>query len=145
MSSDCNNITHKGVVENINNNTVFVKIIVSSACASCKVKSYCAITEMKEMLVEVNVKNPFIYEKGQNVTLSMRNSLGGTALFLAYVLPFIIMFSSLILLTSLGYNELFSGLFAIIILIPYFFLLYLIRKKLKKKFIFSLNSETYSM
>lgn len=139
MSSDCNNITHIGIIEEINNNIVFVKIIVSSACASCKVKSYCSITEMKEMLVEVNIKNSFEYKKGQNVVISMKNSLGGMALFLAYILPFIIMFSSLIILTLSHYNELFAGLFSIGILIPYFLLLYVLRNKLKKKFTFSLR------
>ncbi len=141
MSSECNNITHQGIVEQIKNNTIFVKIIVSSACAICKAKSLCSVNDFKEMLVDINVNNASIYKPGQTVTVKMKKSLGGKAVLLAYIIPFIIMMLSLIILTLLNFSELFAGLFSIGILAPYYLVLYLLKNKLSKTFKFTISPD----
>ena len=43
-------IEHTGVIESINGNQIRVKIVQSSACSSCQVKSMCSSSESKEKL-----------------------------------------------------------------------------------------------
>jgi sigma-E factor negative regulatory protein RseC len=71
----------------------------------------------------------------------MKKSLGGKAVLLAYIIPFIIMMLSLIILTLLNFSELFAGLFSIGILAPYYLVLYLLKNKLSKTFKFTISPD----
>ncbi|HRS53769.1 MAG TPA: SoxR reducing system RseC family protein [Bacteroidales bacterium] len=135
-------INHKGIIEKIDNNKAFVKIIVQSACATCKVKTICTLSDTKEKIIEVNITDPEKYKTGQNVVVSMYNYLGIKALFLGYIFPFIILLATLITLSLLNFNELFAGIFSIVILIPYYLILYFYRNKLKRTFSFSIKPLT---
>ena len=53
MSTD---IKHCGVVDEVEDGCVKVRIVQSSACASCKVASHCNASENKEKVVEVPVE-----------------------------------------------------------------------------------------
>ena len=81
------------------------------------------------------------YKVGEEVTVLMKKTLGSQAVFLAYVLPFLIMFIVLIILINLTGNEGFSGLISIAILVPYFYIIYLLRDRFKKKFIFVIRKK----
>ena len=48
-----NTIKHQGIVENINGSHLQVRIIQTSACASCSVKGHCTSADTKEKLVDV--------------------------------------------------------------------------------------------
>ena len=47
------NIKHCGIVDEITDGCIKVRIVQSSACASCKVASRCNASESKEKIVEV--------------------------------------------------------------------------------------------
>jgi sigma-E factor negative regulatory protein RseC len=130
------NITHPGIVDRVNENSVFVKILAMSACSSCHAKSMCSIAEVEEKIVEVKKVAGREFEQGQEVTVAMQRSLGGKAVFLGYLLPFLLLIGVLILVLSLTGNEGVAGLSAIAVLIPYYFALYLLRDRLKRTFSF---------
>ena len=48
-------IEHSGVVQHVGDGHVQVLIVQTSACAACKVASYCNAAESKEMMVTVLV------------------------------------------------------------------------------------------
>jgi sigma-E factor negative regulatory protein RseC len=56
------------------------------------------------------------------------------ALFLGYVLPFIILLSVMIILSGQTENEGLVGIVSIASLVPYYLLLYYFREQIKKKF-----------
>ena len=141
MSKPFDDIYHSGIISEINKEKILVSIISHSACASCKVKGMCNISEMKEKIVEVNPQPGVNFKVGEEVTVLMKKSLGSQAVFLAYVLPFLIMIAVLIILINLTGNEGLSGLISIAFLVPYFYIIYLLRNKFKKKFVFVIRKK----
>lgn len=139
MADYKNIISHKGIINNIDNNKIYISIISQSACASCHVKGMCSVADMKEKIIEIeNTKNNN-YKIGDTVTVVMEKSSGTKAVVLGYFIPFIILLISLIVLISITNNEGLSGLISIGILIPYYLILYIFRNKLKKIFVFKLG------
>lgn len=129
-------ITHQGFVHSAKNGMVRVKIINMSACASCQVKGVCTASESEEKIIDVPTdKN---YKIGEKITIASKTANGFKALWLAYVLPFLLVLFTLIIFTSLKYSETQAGIFSLSVLIPYYFLLYVFRNKLKKKFTFEI-------
>jgi len=130
-------ITHQGIIESIEGTLIKVRIVNLSACASCHAKGACSASDQEEKIIDV-VTNRGNYKVGQQVTISSKTEMGFKALFYGYVLPFIIVFLTLILLTILSFSETLSGLISLGILIPYYFILYLFRQQLGKSFTFEI-------
>ncbi|MEA3448051.1 MAG: SoxR reducing system RseC family protein [Bacteroidota bacterium] len=130
-------VEHKGIVDHCRDNTVFVKILAESACVSCKLHSICGV-DTKEKIIEIN-NTTDIYKKGEPVVVSISEKHGYKALFIGYLLPFIVSLTTLILCVKLTGNEGLSGLLALVILAPYFLMLRFLRHRLKKSFRFNIN------
>ena len=87
-------INHNGIIEKIDGNAVFVRIIQQSACSGCHAQSMCSASEKKEKIIEVNDNNPGRFHVNEEVTLCGQSSLGLQAVFLAFVLPLILLSDS---------------------------------------------------
>lgn len=134
-----NVITHQGIVENINDTHVFVRILQTSACAHCSAKGLCSSADTKEKVIEVNLPHA-PYQVGENVTLVGQTSMGMMAVLVAFFIPFLVLiFSLFISMYVSGGNELLSGLISLGILVPYYFIVWLNRAKLKKNFSFTIK------
>jgi sigma-E factor negative regulatory protein RseC len=70
----------------------------------------------------------------------MEKTMGNKAVLYAYFLPFVILLTTLIVMLSIFHNEAVAGLTSLAILIPYYFILFLQRDKIKKKFTFRIYS-----
>ncbi len=132
-------ITHPGIVENVTESTVFVKILAMSACSSCHAKGMCNLAEMEEKVVEVRKESGREFRGGDKVTVTMRRSQGSKAVMLGYVVPFLVMMGMLVLVLVLTGNEGLAGLSAILVLVPYYWVLYVYRNKLKRSFSFRIE------
>jgi len=133
------NITHPGIIDKVSDDTVFVKILAMSACSTCHAKSMCSVAEIEEKIVEVKREVEKNYSEGQEVVVAMHKSLGGKAVFLGYLLPFLLLIGVLLVVLSLSGDEGLAGLSAIGILIPYYLVLYLLRDKLRRTFSFRIQ------
>lgn len=134
-----NVIRHKGTVESINGSLVKVKILQTSACASCSVKGYCGSADSKEKIVDVYEPGNS-YKPGDEVMIYGATSMGMKAVLIAFVVPFVLLLIALFLTMYLsGNNELLSAVFSLLILIPYYIILYFFRNKIKKNFSFTLK------
>ena len=131
-------VEHTGRIESIDGNKINVSILSMSGCASCQVKGACSISDMKEKSVEVyDFSNQ--YTKGEQVNVILKQSLGFRALFLGYVLPFILVLFILIILTIITNNEAVSGIGSLLVLVPYYIILFVLKDRIKKKFAFTIN------
>jgi len=63
-----NKIRHSGIIDSIENSTVRVRILQTSACAACKVAAHCNASESKEKLVDVAVADGSVRRVGDTVT-----------------------------------------------------------------------------
>ncbi|OFY40862.1 MAG: hypothetical protein A2Z69_01715 [Bacteroidetes bacterium RBG_13_44_24] len=138
MSENFRSIEHEGIVKSSDKKSVTVSIISSSACTGCHAEGICSLSGREEKTVEI----PGIYKvvPGESVTVLMKQSSGFAAVFLGYVLPLILVVAMLIILASISAPELTAGLGAIAILIPYYLALYFFRKRINRKFTFSLKA-----
>lgn len=130
-------INHKGIVQGISNNSVIVSIISATACSGCHAEGQCSLSGKQEKTIEVT--GNYNVAPGDTVTILMQKSMGFAALLYGYLLPLFSVVLILILLTSSGMQELASGLLSLAILIPYYIILFLFRKRISKKFSFTLN------
>jgi sigma-E factor negative regulatory protein RseC len=90
--------------------------------------------------VEVDVPHEDTFHDGDPVTVRMQQSLGNRAVMLGYVIPLVILVASIITLVLIFDNEGLAALVSLFMLAPYYLILYLLRKKLKQQFSFSLYS-----
>jgi sigma-E factor negative regulatory protein RseC len=131
-------INHEGIVQKNSGNSVIVSISSVSACSGCHAEGSCNLSGREEKIIEVT--GSYDVKPGDNVTILMRQSLGHSAVFLGYFLPFILVITTLIIVHSTKASELVTGLTSIAILIPYYTVLYLFRKRIGRKFTFTLKS-----
>ena len=99
-------IRHQGIVENINGTHLQVRIVQTSACASCSIKGHCSSADTKEKLIDV-IDESSSYQPGDRVWVV---------------------------------GELSMGVMAVLgLLIPYYYILWLNKSRLGKKFSFSIK------
>lgn len=136
--SNSKSIEHKGRIDSIDDNKINVSFIALSGCASCHAKGVCTVADMQEKSVEVfDYTNQ--YQVGEEVNVTLKQALGFRALFLGYVLPFILVLTLLIVLSVATHNEAIAGLGALVVLVPYYSVLFILRDKIRKKFTFTIN------
>ncbi|MBW6490605.1 MAG: SoxR reducing system RseC family protein [Lentimicrobium sp.] len=135
-SPDC--VAKAGVVQSIESRKVIVKIVSLSACASCHANGACTASDTSEKLIEVDLADAGDVKPGQSVTVNVESSAGNLALFYGYVMPFLLVFISLILAVYFV-SELVAGLIALGVLVPYYGALYLLRDRMGKRFRFTLS------
>ena len=141
-------INHNGIIEKIDGDTAYVRIIQQSACSGCHAQSMCAASEsriVKPSTGESKVKiievpdNSGKFTVNENVLLCGRSSLGLQAVLLAFILPLLIVVAAIVTGTSMQWEETTSGLTGLLLLVPYYCILYFFRDKLKRRFIFTLK------
>jgi len=128
-------IEHTGVIQQTDNNQVTVSISSQSACAACHAKGHCSVLDQKEKTIDVTIPN-HTYQVGEEVNILMVRSQGFKALFLGYILPFLILMLTLLSVTEITGSEGLAGLLALGVLLPYYFIIFLTRNQLKKSFSF---------
>ena len=134
-----NTIRHQGIVENIKGSHLQVRIIQTSACASCSIKGHCSSADTKEKLIDVTDDNVSSYQPGDRVWVIGELSMGVMAVLLAFILPFLVLIFSLFIFMTIWNDELGSALCSLALLIPYYYILWLNKSRLGKKFSFSIS------
>lgn len=134
-------ISHIGIVEDIKGQAVQVRIQQASACDLCHAKSICSSADTKEKIVEVRATEGSV-AIGDKVMVEGAASMGMKAVFLAYVLPLILLILAMVLCLTLiaPGNEVLAALVSLGILLPYALVLYFLKDKLSGKFRFEIRS-----
>lgn len=133
-------IKHEGIISSFEGDIAKVRLVNISACASCHVKSVCSLSEADQKVVDVMAKNVTM-ATGDKVTVSFNESLGIKALFFGYILPFMVMMVAFLTTWVASHSEVYAGLAALFILIPYYLILALYRRSLQQSFAFHLEKQ----
>ncbi|KAA6348277.1 hypothetical protein EZS27_004274 [termite gut metagenome] len=135
-----NSIEHQGIVENIDGTYVQVRILQTSACASCTAKTFCSSGDSKEKIIEIDKSNGN-HKVGDKVIILSEISVGMKAVFISFVIPFFILIVSLFVLMSItDKNELLSASLSLLFLVPYYVILRIKRNYLKKELSFFIKN-----
>ena len=130
-------ISHSGIVESIKEGCVQVRILQTSACAACKVAGHCHASESKEKIVDVlNVHDASRLKVGDNVTVCASRHVANRALLLGFGLPLLILVSVLLIALFFLSDEGLAAMMALLALVPYYILLYLLRDRIRQKMAF---------
>jgi len=122
----------------VKDDSLIVNIVNQSACSTCHAAGSCTVADYQDKEIEITKFNKK-YSVGEEVTIIFQESKGFTALFWAYVLPFLFVLITLIVSLEISDNELTAGILSLIILIPYYITLYFFRHLLKKVFKFEVE------
>jgi len=130
-------IEHSGIVQAVNERSVDVRIVSHPACAGCAASKICDVSESQEKIINT-VRNIDV-SVGEEVNVVMSQNQGFRALFLGYILPFLLLMFILIGLSSSGVTELLAGIIALGSLLPYYLIVYFLRGRIDKDFSFSIK------
>ncbi len=87
----------------------------------------------------IDISGRYNVKPGDSVTVLMKQSMGYSALFLGYILPVILVLVTLAIMISMDAGELAAGLLSLSVLIPYYLILFLLKKRINEIFTFTLK------
>ena len=132
-------IPHIGIIQQINDDHLIVRIQQTAACGGCAAKGSCGMSAEKK---EMHISIPYHGEDlrvGQTVSVSLQSQTGPLAVALGYLLPFLLLISTLLISYGLTGNEKLAAICALLSLVPYFLVLAFSKNKLKEWFRFRLG------
>lgn len=136
MSELLSQIEHEGVIKEISDAVIKVAVKPVPACVSCEARRMCMINECSDEKIIDVVPDGLKHEAGDKVVVLLTLKQGQLALFLGYILPFIIVFLTLFISLQILKNEAVAGMISLGILFPYYAGLYIFRKSIKQSFEF---------
>jgi len=137
--------SHDGIVTAVKEGRVSVRIESVSACATCAAHGRCGFAESKEKTVEVPADDWRDYHDGEVVTVHIDESRGMLAVWLAYVLPAVLLLTDIIGLSLAHLPEWVVVLSAFVVLGIYILFLYLYRRKVESHFTLTVEKKEKSI
>jgi sigma-E factor negative regulatory protein RseC len=126
-------VVHNGIVKSLSYNSINVGIVVKAGCGSCQIKNSCSMVEKSDKELEIEC-DPTQFRVGQQVSVRLKTQQGMNAIFLGYVLPFLILFSTMLISSTISNNEGTTGLLSLASVAVYYIVLYFFKNRIKKKF-----------
>lgn len=125
-------IKHEGVISKINSSGYTISLKGNINCEGCKAKAACGVSESNDKEIEIFESNQ-VFSLNEPVTVSLKKELGLKAVFWAYIFPFILMMITLVI-ASLFFAEWFAGILSMLVLGPYYLMLFVFNNSFKKAF-----------
>ena len=138
--SSSSEITHRGRIISITPEVTTVQIVSESACAACHARGLCSLGDSKLKEIELPTRGWDNLKVGDEVDVVLRASMGHKAVWLAYVVPLVLMVAALLGTLAAGGAELVAGLVAIVVVGVYYLVIWLLRDKLKNAYIFNIKT-----
>lgn len=119
---------------------VTIAIVPETSCSGCAVASVCHSSEKQEKDIDVACTDAARYAVGQEVVLVGQVGLGLRATLWAYAVPVVLLMAVLMLTYSVTRSEGEAAVAAVLSLIPYYMVLYLLRERLQRTFSFRIKT-----
>lgn len=134
-----NSIRHSGIVDKVEDGCIKVRIVQMAACSSCKIAGHCNVSEGKDKIVDVYGNSPEV-SAGDRVMVVASQKTGFLGVFLSSVVPLLILVMVLAVVLFFTGNEPLSALSALVSLVPYYYILYVSRNKIRKRLSFHIEA-----
>ena len=131
-------VNHIGTVTQITDQSVFASFNAGEACGSCQAKAICESGKGRLITVEAE-RGDNEYVVGQKVNVSLDTRTASTSVMIAYVYPLIMLFVIMFcVMAATGNGD--AGCLAALGSLPiYYTILYLCRRRIKKKIKFAIT------
>ncbi len=133
-------ISHTGRISSIEPDKISVEIVSESACSACQVAGLCSAPESKKKIIDVPNDGVTPHYVGEEVELCLGQSLGLKAVLISYVIPVVFLLILIVTLSALGKSELLAGLASVGGVAIYYFIVYLFRERLERKYEFYIKN-----
>lgn len=130
-------IKHTGVVEAINGNNCYVRILQHSACSGCSAQRLCNSSESKEKIITVLLNGEDV-QVGETVNIEGTVVQGLRAVYICYMIPLVLLIVSVYLGVRLG-GDMLGVILSLGVLAIYYVVLYLFRNSIGEHFAFTLH------
>ncbi len=137
MSDRNNDICREGIVKEYADGRARVLITAQSACASCHAKGACGNLETAQKEIDAFSEGPL--QPGDRVRITISTKVGMTAVLYGFVLPLIVLAFVFFGAVANGVEESIAGVAGLGALVPFYLLLWLLRGRLFRSFIFTVN------
>ena len=137
-------IEHEGRVIAVDKDYISVEIVNKSACAACHAKGVCGASDEAVKVVEVAQDITTLtedYQVGETVNVVMSSAMGTQAIWLAYVVPILVLMLSILVFSLCGAGEVLMALGSLGAVALYYLGVFFYRKKISKIFIFSIEKQ----
>ncbi len=94
------------------------RVLCGDACQGCAARRVCGTEDTSKTITLFSDNSN--HKVGDSITIELTPTMGLKAVFLAYLLPVLIIVALLLILNEVGYSELYSGLIALGTLALYF-------------------------
>ena len=134
-------VQHRGIVERIVGDIVYVSVEQQSACAACHAKSICTEQGAKRT-IEVRSDHASQYNVGDRVIVALlNNAMGFSSIIWGYMLPLMVLIVGLLLCKAIGLGDGPSAVISIVAVAIYYGAMYIFRNKIEKKIQFTIIKE----
>lgn len=137
-------IEHEGRVIAVDKDYISVEIVDKSACAACHAKAVCGASDEAVKVVEIAQDINTLaedYKVGEAVNVVMHSAMGTKAVWIAYVVPLILLMASILVFSLCGAGEVLMGLGSLGVVALWYVGVFLMRNKISKIFIFSIEKQ----
>ncbi|MEG0163100.1 MAG: SoxR reducing system RseC family protein [Mucinivorans sp.] len=110
----------EAIITKIEGETITANIDCAEACRGCSATAMCGTAKAKEITLHADGAQRCV---GDRVVLELERGVGMAAVAWAYLIPAVLLIGLLLLLQSLGVNELISGLSALGAVVIYYVLI----------------------
>ena len=131
---------HTGKVVSMTPTMTTVQIVSQSACSECHAAGLCGLSDFTEKAVEVPTSPSATYGVGDEVQVVLKASMGFKAVWIAYVLPLVVLLAVALGLIALGVPEVVSGLAGIGAVALYYLVIWLLRDRLRNEYVFTIQA-----
>ena len=132
-------ISHKGKIVKITPQVTTVAFVQHGACSECHAAGLCSMGEVAEKVVELPTDPYNKHAVGDEVEVLLKASMGFKAVYLAYLVPLVILLAAILGLMSVGVGEVVAGLSGIAAVGAYYLLLWLFRGRLQTEYVFTIK------
>ena len=134
-------IQHRGIVERIDGDKVFVKVDKESACQACHAKGLCG-ERGGVRIIEVRADHAATFAVGESVVVALlKGRMAISSVLWGYVMPLIVLLVVLFVLHGLGVKDSIVALSSLVAVAIYYVVLYFRRRHFEKKIQFTIIKE----
>lgn len=134
-------IEHRGVVERVSGDVVYVRTERKTACSECHAKGLCG-EQGGERIIEVKTSSATEFSANDRVVVALESpKMALSALLWAYLFPLCVLLAVLFTAHSLGADDGISAIAAIGATACYYVVLYIMRRYFDRKINFTIIKE----
>lgn len=129
-------ICKDGIINKIEDDTVWLEISINSACGGCAAKTLCNMTEQKNELFKAKNLTGEQFAIGEKVQIRLQQKLALKAVILGYFMPFVVLITGLFGCHALTHSDGLSSMVSLVLTALYFLFIKLIDKHISKEYVF---------